>query len=1205
MAALTLPAGGYCLYRQETQSARSEKQNELRAIAELKAHQIEAWRKERLADVRVHSVRALLGAAVDRWLEHSGDDSRTAVEAPDPLGAELQTNMELLRTSYGYENVVVADCDGRIFLSLNPRLTVLEARTRELVARSISRRDAVFGDLDRCADCGAVHVDVAAPIFDADHRAVAALILRADPERDLYPLIQSWPAPSRSAETLLIRREGEGALFLNQLRHRSDPALTVRIPTGAADDVAARAARAQTGEFEGRDYRGVNVLAEILPVRESPWIMVAKVDADEIFAEARYRGRLILLFTALCVLMTGVLAAFLFSYRQKTLYWNLFRAEHRRRQVEEEIRAAFYSIGDGVISTDAAGCVTRMNRVAEQLTGWSEAEALGRPSKQVFRIVNEQTRHEVDSPIERVLREGTVVSLANHTLLLARDGTERPIADSAAPIRNEPGQTIGAVLVFRDQTEERKTRNALRRIEWMLTKRPATGAEGKPAAESCQPYGDLTSLNASRVILDAVGPQVLHDVVADYLGLLGTSSAVYEANGDYAFGIFSSGWCRFLDSASRALCGTDDNRAALRCGKWLCHESCWSNAARTAIETGEPADIECAGGIRLFAVPIRAGADIVGCINIGYGDPPRDAKKLRALADAFGVDEDELRRRAEAYETRPPFIVELAKDRLRTSARLLGEIVQRKRVEAELIRARIEAEAASQAKSAFLANMSHEIRTPMTAILGYADLLTDDALGIDDRGTYLATVRRNAEHLLQLINDILDLSKIEAGKMRMEPGPCHLPSTVADVASMMRPRAEQRGNTVEVDFAGPLPEFLHTDGIRLRQVVVNLVGNAVKFTENGSIRIGVSFLPQWRAGQPAVRIDVTDTGIGIRQEAMANLFQPFSQAESSTTRKYGGTGLGLAISRQIVAALGGELTVRSVLGKGSTFTVTVPAGDVSEEDLLQSPCEAICEDDRATRWAPRAGALDGVRVLLAEDSIDNQRLLRTVLGHAGAEVEVVENGRAAVARVREGDFDVVLMDMNMPEMDGYEATRRLRGGGYQGPILALTANAMSSDCERCLAAGCDAHLPKPIDRRRLIETVGRYARSGRVGEATANPSRGVHSHPTEEIASELADDPQLADILPEFVERLPEQLDALREALKEERMDDLERLAHGLKGAGGGYGYPTLSEAAELLERAASRRRTCEATEALAGVQEVCAAIQRGWARRARHADQP
>ena len=267
------------------------------------------------------------------------------------------------------------------------------------------------------------------------------------------------------AETLLIRRDGDDVLFLNKLRHRPDPAMTLRIPLSQSDIACVQAALGKAGAFEGRDNRGVEVLAEILPVPGSPWFMVAKVDADEILAEARCRGQYILLFTVLSVLVTIAMAAFAFSFRQKTLYRNLYCAEQERWRVEEEIRATFYSVGDGMISTDVAGCVMRMNPVAEKLTGWSEAEALGRSSEQVFHIINEETRTAVESPVARVLRDGMIVNLANHTLLIARDGTERPIADSGAPICNEQGRVTGVVLVFRDQTDEHRAEESLKESE--------------------------------------------------------------------------------------------------------------------------------------------------------------------------------------------------------------------------------------------------------------------------------------------------------------------------------------------------------------------------------------------------------------------------------------------------------------------------------------------------------------------------------------------------------------------------------------------------------------------------------------------------------------------------------------------------------------------------------------------------------------------
>jgi CheY-like chemotaxis protein/HPt (histidine-containing phosphotransfer) domain-containing protein len=247
-----------------------------------------------------------------------------------------------------------------------------------------------------------------------------------------------------------------------------------------------------------------------------------------------------------------------------------------------------------------------------------------------------------------------------------------------------------------------------------------------------------------------------------------------------------------------------------------------------------------------------------------------------------------------------------------------------------------------------------------------------------------------------------------------------------------------------------------------------------------------------------------------------------------------------------------------------------------------------------------------VKILLAEDSIDNQELLRTVLGNVGAEVVVVENGRLAIERAEMGSFDVVLMDMNMPKMDGYETTRKLRDRGYQRPILALTANAMPGDCEHCLAAGCNAHLAKPIDRKQLIETVAQYAMSKtrQTDAPTASPSRAVSRGQSDGIASQFVDDPQLADILPGFVERLPGQLEALCKALEEERLEDAERLAHRITGVGGSYGYPTLSEAARSLELAAKAQNVGGAAAALAGVKEVCAAIQAGWTGDAAEASQ-
>lgn len=402
------------------------------------------------------------------------------------------------------------------------------------------------------------------------------------------------------------------------------------------------------------------------------------------------------------------------------------------------------------------------------------------------------------------------------------------------------------------------------------------------------------------------------------------------------------------------------------------------------------------------------------------------------------------------------------------------DITKRMQMENEIRKAKEAAEAATQAKSNFLAKMSHEIRTPMTAILGYADLSMDPSEKDGDRINYATVIHRNAEHLLTLINDILDLSKIEANKLAIEKQRCSVIAILSEVACLMLPTAKHQGISFTVEYQGEIPETIFTDGYRLRQAIINLVGNAVKFTKQGCVRIAVSLLAHWHNDQPALRIEVIDTGIGISNEQLAKLFRPFSQANTSISEKYGGTGLGLAISYQIVQMLGGDLNATSILGKGSTFTLIVPTGSLDGVVMLKREGETVLDVPQHIATTPVA-ILNGVRVLLAEDGIDNREFIETILRKVGADVTSVESGGIAVQKAKTESFDVVLMDINMPEMDGYEATRLLRHDGYDRPILALTADAMAGDIQKCLAMGFNEHLAKPIDRTKLIHIVAKYA----------------------------------------------------------------------------------------------------------------------------------
>ena len=408
---------------------------------------------------------------------------------------------------------------------------------------------------------------------------------------------------------------------------------------------------------------------------------------------------------------------------------------------------------------------------------------------------------------------------------------------------------------------------------------------------------------------------------------------------------------------------------------------------------------------------------------------------------------------------------------------LASDISRHKEIEAELKSAKEAAEVANATKSAFLANMSHEIRTPLGAVLGFSELMLNDKISASERFNSMEIIKRNGKLLSNIINDILDLSKVEAGKLEIEKAEVQFFDLLNEIGSLLNLEAAGKGITLKISSEGRIPHVIRTDPTRLRQILFNIIGNAIKFTDRGTVDVSVKLKPT-ETGATALAFFVKDTGTGIKPEQVQRLFSPFSQADASTTRKFGGTGLGLVLAKKLANALGGDVVLReSTPGRGSTFVVTIDPGQ-ENEILFESPRPGEVESNIfpiPARETNRQELSRRIRVLVVDDSADNQALMTKLITLAGAEVETAANGREGIAKALQGDFNVILMDLQMPEMDGYEATRELRKRGFNRPIIALTAHAMKEERRKCLEGGFTDHLTKPVDRELLIQALSDHS----------------------------------------------------------------------------------------------------------------------------------
>jgi PAS domain S-box-containing protein len=895
---------------------------------------------------------------------------------------------------------------------------------------------------------------------------------------------------------------------------------------------------------------------------------------------------------------------------------SLHRSHRRIAASERRYAVTLSSIGDAVLATDNQARVTFLNPVAETLTGWTLADAVGRPLAEVFHLVDVQTRKSVEDPASEVFRSGTAVGLAHHTVLLARDGREVPIDDCSAPIIDDRSGTAGVVLVFRDITQRRQAEEA--EVFRRANERMELAVRGSNVGvwEVEYPDGDFTRVPGRRHYLN-VWEQLGHKHPP------GEGIALDEAHPDDR--------ARFEEAARRYLAGETAEfeteirvrhvdgsyRTMLARGAAVC-----STADKSTRFVGVVVDItrlKCAeealrASERQFRTFVDHAADAFflqhgeqgrildvnrqACASLGYtrneliGKTPFDLDP-----DVLPANLEEFIRQLDAgqqatFESRhrrkdgTVFPVEVRAQAFweggqRFFVTLARDITDRKRLDAELRRAMAAAEAANRAKDEFLANVSHEIRTPMNAILGMTELALETELTEEQR-QWLKTVKTAADNLLGILNDLLDFAKIEAGKLELNPASFLLRAAVGDTLRTLAVRAHKKGLELICQVQPDVPDALLGDASRLRQVLLNLVGNAIKFTDAGTVAVSVdvalagadqsttkgadqSTTNPSPEGEITLRFQVRDTGIGIPRDQQVRIFRAFEQEDSSTTRKYGGTGLGLTIAARLVALMGGQIRVESAPGQGSTFAFTA----------------RLRKDDQVTRWqgdkvtevnsAPVTlppGHPVTLSILVAEDNQLNAELLQHLLVRRGHRVRLAGTGREAVAQAKVASFDLLLLDIHMPELDGFQVIQAIREreritGGHL-PVIALTARSRKEDREQCLAARMDEFLAKPIQAANLWAAIERVA--ARPAADRARPEL----IDARVLRAACGGDAVLLDRLCQvFRARLPENLDAVRAALQDGQALRLREAAHKLCGMLSTFSTVAGGVASDLEDQAA------------------------------------